>query len=1145
MEADPDDRDELGRQAQAYEEALESGSTDHSESLTLPEFENGHPQLAKVLRMLNAIFPQASHAGHSAADHTLTQAPTRIGRFVVERQLGRGSFGAVWLALDPVLKRDVAVKVAHVGIHAPADLLERFEREAHLAARLHHPNIVPVFETGKDEGRLYIVSEYCRGPALAEWLRDRDEPVSSLVAAQMVRQLADAAEHAHRQGLIHRDIKPGNVLLTGNESASSDLVPRLTDFGLARDLTSDQASTRTGEVVGTLKYMSPEQAKGQSDSHGPGTDIYSLGVLLYRLLTGTTPFKGDSDFDVIQKIAADEPTPPNRLRQDVPRDLSSICLKCLEKRPDQRYTTAARLRDDLDRFLRNEPTIARPISAAERMVRWAKRAPSAAALVLVSLVSFVAIVAGLSFYLQQAEHNAQDLAAALEDAKRERSIAGQARDDADVARKTAETQRQIARQTSYRSDVRLAFELFEQGSVNGVRNLLADQLPNGEVDLRGPEWFVLQANLNAFSRVLGYHDGAATECVLSPDGTLAYSSGIDGFVRTWDLRAGKETNTYHVKSGALHALAISPDGSTIAVGGQPGLLNAQVRLIDAASGEDRSTLQSHETTIESIAFSGDGRWLAAGSRYSPVQLTRLRDEETFELPSERRNRTLSFSADSQLLAVGADSYRVDIWPVGQDSPGEVHKVPGFDGGRPYIVRFAPNESLLATAYIYADWISLFDQPENIRRGTAMEANAHSQSARFKSLAFSPEGQFLAAGDEAGSIVTWDLNTDANENHRKIMPLSSFSPHVATVSSVQFVDESNLISSGEDGRVCLTSPSAGGAVHQRWSELSVSDAVVAGNDVYLGCEDGTIRRLCCDVMTGLTRRSQLLSSADAIEHVDVPEVVAKNPVAVSCLDVSLDGKVIAVGTRQSGIFLYDRTSGEMMQTVHDNLLSDDYHVDDISFSADGSYLAFTGRNDVATVLEVESEKQLLNHFVGNGCTVQFINGGSQLAASCNDDGFQFLDIRSNQVVHSMTVADVETVELSPDGNILACGQSDGRLRIIDVSTRDVKTVSSRRRRIVSLTFAANGRTVTSLDQFGYLGFVDVESGTEFGGVQLPDKLMQSFDHATLMCTDSWVAAIVAASTEISGMSGTDLYFWSLESPAGTSVSDKSQQNVAGQ
>src|SRR5262245_94450 len=348
-----------------YDAALAEGRarpTSDGDGAISPDLESAK----ECLELLEAVWPRAANSGSGTrhatclpgsqaaatnhGDDTLFDQPRHLGRFEIVRELGRGGGGIVFLARDPTLNRHVALKIPRAELLLTSESRRRFVRESETAARLSHPNIVPVYEAGQASGICYLVSAYCQGPNLAGWLRDRERPVSSRQAALIVAALADGVAHMHSRGVLHRDIKPSNILLENcaQETASNELafVPRLTDFGLAKmDAFDPGASdaTRAGSVLGTPAYMAPEQAEGRVDLLGPATDVFALGVLLYELLTGAPPFRGGNDVETLQQVATTEARPPRQLRREVPRDLETICLKCLAKAPARRYATAAAL----------------------------------------------------------------------------------------------------------------------------------------------------------------------------------------------------------------------------------------------------------------------------------------------------------------------------------------------------------------------------------------------------------------------------------------------------------------------------------------------------------------------------------------------------------------------------------------------------------------------------------------------------------------------------------------------------------------------------------------------------------------------------------------------------------------------------------
>jgi serine/threonine protein kinase len=282
--------------------------------------------------------------------------------------LGRGGMGVVYRARQVRLGRVVALKMIRDGGLAGPEQIRRFRAEAEAVARLQHPHVVQVYEVGDCAGRPYFSLEYVDGGTLAERLRGLPQPPRA--AAQTVATLARAVQAAHERGVVHRDLKPGNILLT------ADGTPKVSDFGLAKRLEGASAHTQTGAVLGTPSYMAPEQAGGRSRVIGPPADIYALGAILYGMLTGRPPFLGTTPLDTLHQVAADEAVRPSRLQPKVPRDLDTICLKCLEKDPGRRYGSARELAEDLDRFLAGEPVRARPAGRWERLGKWARRWPA-------------------------------------------------------------------------------------------------------------------------------------------------------------------------------------------------------------------------------------------------------------------------------------------------------------------------------------------------------------------------------------------------------------------------------------------------------------------------------------------------------------------------------------------------------------------------------------------------------------------------------------------------------------------------------------------------------------------------------------------------------------------------------------------------
>jgi tRNA A-37 threonylcarbamoyl transferase component Bud32 len=319
-------------------------------------------------------------------------AAPELPGFVVLGECGRGGMGVVYLAVQVGLKRRVALKLLKPELAASAIQRGRFRTESTTLARLQHPNIVQVFDSGTHQDRAYIVQEYLAGGSLDRKLSR--QPQAARPAVELIATLALAVEHAHAQKIVHRDLKPANVLLT------TDGIPKISDFGLAKqvDVQSESGQTQSGSILGSPSYMAPEQALGRRGDIGPAVDIYALGAILYEMVTGRPPFLAASVMETLLQVRQSEPVPPRQLQPGLPRDVETICLKCLAKDPARRYPTAGALADDLKRFLENRPIMARPASAPERLAKWVRRRPATAASLAVALLAALALVAGRIVY---------------------------------------------------------------------------------------------------------------------------------------------------------------------------------------------------------------------------------------------------------------------------------------------------------------------------------------------------------------------------------------------------------------------------------------------------------------------------------------------------------------------------------------------------------------------------------------------------------------------------------------------------------------------------------------------------------------------------------------------------------------------------
>jgi WD40 repeat protein len=751
---------------------------------------------ADAFRQAAPTQPATGQGGSGVGRAALPDVP---GYEVLE-EIGRGGMGLVYKARQVSLNRLVALKMLPAA-PATTEQIGRFRTEAEALARLHNPNIVPVYDIGECEGRPYFTMAYVAGPNLAQVLDGR--PQDALASARLIEVLARSIHAAHEQGIIHRDLKPANVILELRKNTSlegrgqagslspslAEYDPRITDFGIAKVQSSDRRLTQRGTVMGTPCYMAPEQVRSLADGVGPATDVYALGSILYEMLTGRPPFDAASPAGTITQLLHDEPLSPSRLRPRLPRDLVTICLKCLQKSPRRRYASAWDLAEDLRRFAADEPTLARPAGLAERAFRWCRRRPLVTALAALSAVLAVAFVSVLLRYigLQRAtieqereeivqlniligvsELEAGDSFDALlhftECLRLDEGHPEQERNDRTRIATVWQSCPRLLRLMTFEKPV-----LCAQPVPPGVR--IATAGADGVVEV----WEV------ETGKSIGpglRHDTAPLDGAFSPDGRSLATIGADGAARVWDLGTGKFHTLPAREGGAVRELVFHAGGCFLVAR----YADASHRLWDLQGPEPRP-----RPKLSGLAVSEDGRWLCTLGPGLAGQVWDVATEQPAGPPLEPGPGVMptAVSGDGGRVAFLNPDSTLRVWDV---TTARALGLPIKLPGAPRRVTFSADSDLVVT--IGSDGVA------RVWRIQTAELLAGSPPGSLVTQArFSPDGRRIVTADGAGGARVWDATT----GRAVTPPLRHGGVPVAVAFSA---NSKQLVTVGKGGTVCV-------------------------------------------------------------------------------------------------------------------------------------------------------------------------------------------------------------------------------------------------------------------------------------------------------------------------------------------------------
>jgi WD40 repeat protein/tRNA A-37 threonylcarbamoyl transferase component Bud32 len=928
--------------------------------------------------------------------------------------------GVVYEAIQVGLKRRVALKMILAGRFARATDRARLRIEAEASARLDHPNIVQIHEVGEHDGYPFLALEFIDGGSLAERLRTGRFPDAQ--AAALVERLARAVHHAHQRGIIHRDLKPSNVLLQGTEpDAEFDgLVPKICDFGLARlaRLARDGADlTLSGSVLGTPAYMAPEQAAGRAVS--TAADVYALGAILYELLTGRPPFRGDTVEAVLRMVQTEAPERPSRVRPEVAADLEAICSKCLEREPGDRYASAGELAEDLRRFLGDEPVRARPARRLRRAWKWTRRNPTRAALLLVLALSCSGFIGGTLWHQYRLE-------SALTETARER-------DRASDARREAEEQRDAAFHNAYQGQIPLAQRAWETAHIDRLNELLDDLRPRaGQTDPRNVEWYYLDRLRRAGADTFVL-DVTATALAFAPNGRMLATACADGTVRLWDPATG----TAPLPSLKMHtdkatAVAFSPDGELLVSAGG----DKRIFLWNIRTGELVRRFDGHTDWVYHVAFDRSGRRLASASADQTVRLWDVESGREIRAPltgNAKQVTWVAFSPDGRYLASAGADRKARVWDL--QNPARPREFGGH-GGWVYSAVFRPDGNALATAG-FDGVIRIWD----LRRDDApVELRGHADQIR--GLAYAADGSRLASAGYDRTVRIWDA--DSGEQ------LFCFKGHRGRVQTVAFrPDGTGLASGGEDRAVRFWPADR----HQEF----VSAPTHASGSVYAVAfsPDGT--RL---VSGGSDATVRLWGVPGGQQHT----LATGLPGAVRCLSFSPSGTLVAVGAgKQLTLWEVETTRLARHLEGHTDRVSA------VSFSPNGRALAsasFDGHVRVWNVVTGEKVADYKAH-QGRVLAVAFSPDGTVLASAGEDKLVRVWNVATAQelVVREEHRGWVYCLAFSPDGQFLASGGEDGTIRLWYTATwASVRALEGHSGRVNGVCFTSDNKRLLSVGHF---------------------------------------------------------------------------------
>jgi serine/threonine protein kinase/WD40 repeat protein len=957
-------------------------------------------------------------------------SPRSFGDYELLEEIAQGGMGVVYRARQKSLDRIVAIKMLLFGPMASQAVIRRFRTEAVAAGALHHPNIVAIHEVGIHDAQHYLVMDYIDGPDLATLVSD--QPLPPQRASRYVKTIAEAIDYAHGCGILHRDLKPSNVLLDHND------VPHVTDFGLARRVEAGSSLTISGQLLGSPSYMPPEQAALSEGKISARSDVYGLGATLYHLLTGHPPFQGDSMAHTLDHVLHQEPVPPRRLNPQTPRDLETICLKCLQKAPERRFASAREVADELDRFLKGEPIHSRPVSSAERLWRLCQRKPALSSLAAAALLLLLVVVVGSPIAAWRIHRSQLALAENL-----------------------------------YAADMKLVELAVAEGNWGRARSLLQSHASSpGSKDLRGFEWSYFKELAKGDQlKTVTAHATLAPAITLAPDGRTLATAGFDGAIKFWELPELRLVSEISMPGEKFVSVSFRGDGqllaaSTYASGTYVWQLKPRQVLTHLTGQWNYSVFAP---SGPNLALCGGRVW---GDGQGPLQIWDSDHQQAVRTWAKAGSR-VAWAPDGRRLFAGPLATGIAAFDLDTGQSAQVHHA----DGRVLSLACSPDGKILAASTVGTLQPTFDIQLWEIESGQLISL-LRGHTANVWKICFSPDGQFLATASSDQSIRIWEVRS------RRL--LSVLRGHANEVWSLAFTrDGRNIASVDKQGAMLWWSVPEG-----RGDDLNAQVADIIGPHVFspenhsmavgigserVGLIDLPTERLqrviegaTCAIGFEENGRVLLTLNSNGLvrtvlsgNQVSAPRPLTPPLVNFTAIGVSPDHHFLAAENEPCQLFLWDL---RLARLVEKTPIPESKRVTSLTFSPDGKQLAVVRESFDGILLYTHGLKMVrtLKKHTFDVWSAAFSSDGRLLATASMDDKVFLWRTDTAEVIARLEghKEGVMGVAFSPDDKTLAALSGNRSVKLWNVPTQREVANLFFDRASAYVEFAPDGQTLVA-------------------------------------------------------------------------------------